>query len=406
MHFSIVRRPVLALVAFVLVGACGSNPESGVGVPAAAAKCKADPDCAATAGKPRCDVPTGACVALPPGHEIGLGDGTASSVTFTEIYAVGSASEPVDLAFHKERADELWVIGYGDDSIRVGTGVGTDAMKWKRIDDPAAMHFMHKPPAITMGTPAFWATCGDSDNTDGAGHAGDGSAKYFMGPALFSTDLTILGKETGTGLGSHMDMLHGSPFCRGIAHVSENWFWVFNSHDKSLDKYNFAKDHGPGKDDHSDGEIYRYAPGQVKGAEDSTPSHIFYDDTDKFLYVADTGNQRIVKLDTAKGTKGGALPRQMEPLKAQGIMKNTNVEVVVAAGTLKKPSGLEVRGEHLYVTDAETSTFHVFDKAGAEVRKLATGFAPGSLAGFAFSGDGKIYFTDKVRSRVFRIDTN
>lgn len=58
------------------------------------------------------------------------------------------------------------------------------------------------------------------------------------------------------------------------------------------------------------------------------------------------------------------------------------------------------------MTDAASSTFHVFDKAGAEVRRLATDLAPGSLAGFTFGSDAKIYFTDRVRNRVVRIDPN
>ena len=228
-----------------------------------------------------------------------------------------------------------------------------------------------------------------------------------MGPALFSTDPAILGKRTSGGLGSHMDMLHNTPLCRGIAHEKENIYWVFNALDHSLDKYNFNADHGPGRDDHSDGEIYRYAMGKVKGVSgtDGTPSHVFFDADDNFLYVADTGNARIVRLDTTKGKKGGELERQNEPLQAQAVMLDTDVEEVVPAGTLEKPSGLEVYKGNIYVTDTATSTFHVFDKTGKELRKLETGLPAGSLAGMAFSPTGKLYFTDKVAGKVLRIDT-
>ena len=316
---------------------------------------------------------------------------------------MGATAQPVDLAFHAERANELWVIGYGDDSIHVGTGVGTEAPAWKRIVDPAAMHFMHKPPAIAMGTPDRFATCGDNDNSQNS-TSSDGIANLFMGPALFSTDLAVLGKRTSGRLGSHEDMLHNTPLCRGIAHVDANVFWVFNAFDRSLDKYNFNKDHGPGNDDHSDGEIYRYATGRVKGAEDGTPSHVFFDADDGFLYVADTGNGRVGRLDTTKGRKGASLDRQMEPLKDDAVMTGTTVEDVVTAGTLTRPSGIEVFGGLVYVTDAATSTFHAFDKAGTAIRMLATALPPGSLAGFAFGPDKKIYFTDKRGGRVLRID--
>jgi hypothetical protein len=394
-------------VSFVLLGvaACSStntvSPTSAA--PAAAPKCTDDSACAANADQPLCDVASGACVALPAGHEIGYRDGTSSSVTFTEVHKLAATTKPVDLEFNGDRAGELWVVGYGDDSINIGSGVGTDSSTWKRIVDPAAGHFMHKPPAIAMGTPGLLGTCGDNDNGQNDKNS-DGSANLFMGPALFSTDFSILGKSTSGGLGSHVDMLHNTPLCRGIAHVSANVFWVFNAFDKSLDKYNFNKLHEPGGDDHSDGEIYRYATGKVKGAADGTPSHVFFDAEDKFLYVADTGNARIVRLDTTKGTKGGYLDRQMEPLKANAMMNGTGVEEIVAAGTLTKPSGLEIHDGLIYVTDAATSTFNVFDKTGMAIRSLATDLPAGSLSGFTFGADGKIYFTDKVGGRVLRID--
>jgi hypothetical protein len=351
---------------------------------------------------PSCAAGAAACDGVvTDGSEIGKGDGSAASVALTEVYAAGAASKLVDVAYYADR-DEFWAVGYGDDSIHIGAAFAGDAPKWRRIVDPAAAHFMHKPPALAMGTPDRWATCGDNMNEHAS--QSDGSAALFMGPALFTTDLAILGKRTPKGLGSHYDMLHNTPLCRGIAHVSENVYWVFNSYDSSLDKYDFHADHGPGEDDHSDGEIYRYAAGQVKGAGDGTPSHVFYDAGDRFLYVADTGHARIVRLDTTKGKKGAELDRQMELLAGNAMMEGTDVEEIVAPGTLTKPSGLEVRGNLIYVTDAATSTFYVFDKTGKELRHLDTALPAGSLAGLTFSSDGKLYFTDKVAGRILRID--
>lgn len=361
--------------------------------------CTTDAECAASEATPLCDVTAKACTALPPGHEIGYRDGTAASVTFTEIYKTGAAVKPTDLAFSE--TDELWVVGYGDNSLHRGTGVLTGTPSFKRILDPAAGHFMLKPPALAIGAPGYFGTCGDNLNERGGG---DGSSQFFMGPALFVTDPAILGVRTAGGLGSHVDMLHNTPLCRGIAHEKANIYWVFNGLDHSLDKYNFNTPHEPGGDDHADGEIYRYAMGKVKGVEDGTPSHVFFDAEDKFLYVADTGNARIVKLDTTKGTKGDSLERQNEPLEGEGVMDGTDVEVVVAAGTLTKPSGLEVHDGLLYVTDTATSTFHVFDKTGKEVRSLQTDLPAGSLAGMAFGSDKKLYFADKVAGKIVRID--
>jgi outer membrane protein assembly factor BamB len=336
----------------------------------------------------------------PPGYEIGTKDGTPATVTLTSVRNAGEASKLVDVAYNADR-DELWAVGYGDHSIHVGS-LATDPPSWKRLLDPASGHFMYKPPAIAMGSGGFWATCGDNTNEHAA--VGDGAAALFMGPALFTTDLNVLAKRTAGGLGSHYDMLHNTPLCRGIAHEAGNIYWVFNSYDSSIDKYDFHKDHGPGEDDHSDGEIFRYAAGKVKGVNDGTPSHVFFDAEDKFLYIADTGNGRIAKLDTTKGTLGKALTRQMEPLADNGFMDGTDVEDVVPAGVLKKPSGLEIRGGLLYVTDAETSRFHVFDKTGKEIRHLQTDLATDSLAGLTFGGDGKVYFADRSAGKIYRID--
>lgn len=390
-----------AFLAAALVAACTTETvvTQGSGTPTAPGEGKAcadDAEC--TTGAPICDGASSKCTAKPPGKEIGYRDGTAGSVTFTVLTTLDPAAQPIDLAFHPKRQDELWVIGYGDHSAYVGKNASSAAPEWTRYADPARSHFMHKPPAIAMGVEETFATCGDNDDSHNRG----GQASYFMGPALFSTDLTVFATRP-TNLGSHLDMLHSSPFCRGIAHVEGNWYWVFNAHDSSLDKYNFAKDHGPGNDDHSDGEIYRYAGGQVKGLED-TPSHIFYDPSDKMLYVADTGNARVVKLDTTKGTLGVELPRRNEPLVANGFMDGTSVVDVVAPGVLKKPSGLEVRDGLIFVTDTETSTFHVFDKEGKEVRKLATGLPARSLAGFTFDAQGRVVFTDRLGGRIVRIE--
>ena len=390
------KIPSFAACVLFLCAGCSSSTTT-TGTPEAPAGCAADSACGGAT--PLCDAPTKACVALPPGNEIGYRDGSSASVTFTEIYSTGKPAKPSDLAFNPQRPGELWVIGYADNSTHVGSGLDGDAPKWKRSVDPDAQHFMHKPPALAMTDTGVFGICGDNDNSQ------SGEANLVMGPALFSMDPAIFAKSTPGGLGSHVDMLHSSPMCRGIAHVSANKFWVFNDYDKALDLYDFKTPHEPGGDDHSDGKAYRYALGKVKGATDGTPSHIFFDAEERFLYVADTGNKRIVKLDTTKGTKGGKLPRINEPLADEGIMTGTDVEVVLDAGTLEKPSGLEIKGGLLYVTDAATSTFHVFDKTGKTIRSLATDLPAGSLSGFTFGPDGKIWFVDRVGGRVLRIDT-
>lgn len=398
--------PLLGFLVALSAFACSTettSPSSGTsGVGTEGAACTTNDQC--TAGKETCDTTIGKCVAATNGIEIGSGDGSATSVTFTEIYSASKRAELVDLAFSEKDPTQLWVIGYGDDSVHVGTGVTAESNgTWEDYVDPAAGHFMHKPPAFAMGADGFWGICGDNDNSQNDPRR---EPNYFMGPALFTTDLEVFAKqnpEAGLGLGSHYDMLHNTSMCRGIAHEEANVYWTFNGQLGSIEKNNFNENHGPGFDDHSDGEIYRYVEGQVKGVE-GVSSHLFYDASDKMLYIADTGNKRIAKLDTTTGKLDGRLPLRNEPLKKSGIMKGATVEDVVPAGTLEQPSGIEVKNDLIYVTDTATATFHVFDKTGKEIRKLETGLTAGALSGFTFGPDGKIYFTDRNRGKVLRID--
>lgn len=365
----------------------------------AAAGCTSTAEC--TPITQTCDLVTSTCVAISDGKELGTGDGTPTSVALTEIYTAPDKSvELVDLAFNGDDPTQLWAIGYADSSVHLGRGVTeTEKGTWTQLIDPAAAHFMYKPPAIVWGAGGYWGICGDNDNAQNDPRR---EPNYFMGPALFTSDLKIFAKPTAGGLGSHYDMLHSTSMCRGIAHEADNWFWTFNADRGSIERYNFNKPHEPGGDDHSDGEIYRYAAGQVKGV-DKVSSHIFYDASDKFLYIADTGNARIVKLDTTKGTPGEELPRN-EILKKSAVMKGTAVEEVVPPGLLKQPSGLEVRGGAIYVTDAANGWFYVFDKAGTLLRSLDTGLGAKSLSGFTFGPDQKIWFTDRKAGKVIRID--
>ena len=374
----------------------GDNTQTGT-------TCTSNAQCAT--GTETCDTTVGKCVALSGGAEIGTGDGSPTSVTFTEIYGGGKRSQEfVDLSFTEKDPTQLWVLAYGDSTVHVGSGVTAESNgTWKEWYDPAAPHFMYKPPAIAMGVDGFWGTCGDNANEQNDPR-GANEPNYFMGPAMFTTDFDVFTTQNPeTRLGSHYDMLHNTSFCRGIAHQEANIYWTFNGQLGAIEKYNFNSPHEPGGDDHSDGEIYRYVEGQVKGVE-GVSSHLFYDASDKMLYIADTGNKRIARLDTTSGTENGRLPLRNEPLKKSAVMKGGVIEDVVPEGVLEQPSGIEIRNDLIYVTDTATSTFHVFDKTGKELRRLETGLSKGSLSGFTFGPDGKIYFTNRNGGKVIRID--
>ncbi len=359
--------------------------------------CKADADCASTTDTPLCDVPSGACVALPPGYQIGWKDGSAESVWFVPVYETGVSRQPTDLAFNPAKPTELWASNRKDGSVIIVQKPGESDSTFVRRKDPAADHFMNRPPAIAFGamTEAWgqtWGTCGDGDN----------GGNDFMGAALFSADPAVFAKPTPDGLGSHLDMLHSTSYCRGIAHVEGNLYWVFNGDKKSLDLYDFKEDHGPGMDDHSDGVILRYAVGKVLGV-DGVSSHVFYHPGDLQLYIADTGNKRIAKLDTKSGTVGKSFGG-LEKVATRKYVDGAVLVDVVPAGLLEEPSGIEVHDGVIFVSDRATSRFHAFDMEGKPLRQLDTGLPPGSLSGFTFGPDGKIYFADFITSTIYRID--
>ena len=344
-----------------------------------------------------------------PAQELGTGDHSPASVVFTEIAsATEKLNAPRALAFNPLRPDELWVVNYGDESVVIVHDASTDGRTTERRKDGYAQHFMAKPSAIafgaddtTIGVPGTFATCGESRDTyDDTAPAND-----FMGPTLWSSDLSIFAMKNPHALGSHLDMLHNSPLCVGIAHQTANVYWTFAGLSSSIVKYDFKKDNGVGNDDHSDGNSYQYATGAVKYAP-GIPSHLVFHDADAMLYIADTGNSRIARLDTATGTKGAKLT-PMEPMGDDYKMDNAVIDDVVPAssGLLQSPSGLVIQNEHLYVSDNATGRISAFKLDGTRVNYLDTGLGAGALGGMAFGPDGKLYFVDITGNRVVRIDS-
>lgn len=359
------RRFVLALS--LLVTACGSDPAT----PATEA---------------------------PRAPELGV-NGSATVVEFL----AEALKQPRDLAFNPLRPDELWVLSMDGSVAIVHQTTGEATVEVRR--DAAADHFLHKPSSIafgadgtTFGAVGTFGTCGESRNEHGIEGAED-----FMGPVLWTSDLEIFARKNPIGLGSHLDMLHNSPLCMGIAHEQGNTYWTINGRDNSIVKYDFAADHDVGMDDHTDGASLEYVRGQLKYAP-GIPSHMVYRAADAMLYVADTGNGRVVKLDTKSGVQGIRLPTKEKQTGGHYRMDDAVLTDVVPPGVLVAPSGLELHNDVLYVTDNATGRIVAFDLNGQQINALETGLAPGALAGMTFGPDGKIYFVDMLGSRVMRID--
>lgn len=346
-----------------------------------------------------------------PRNGIGVLGYESHSIDQVELLEIGREGlrVPRALAFNPQGDGELWVVNRADDSTVTYFKVGTAEQTQVKIIDPFAEHFMEEPSSIAFGAPGTFATCQESRNT----YNNRVAPNDFMGPALWSSDMDVYGKSNpeavdflGFDLGSHLDMLHESPNCMGIAWEKDNVYWTFDGMSGSISRYDFQADHGVGFDDHSDGIIARYVAGQVSRVE-NVPSHMQLDHETGLLYVADTGNARIAVLDTASGLRGNNLPSK-EPGVQHYSMDSAifNTLVDSAGGELIHPSGLAILGELVFVTDNANGRISAFDKeTGARVDWLDTGFPERSLMGLTFDAQGRMYLVDAVTPRVVRISS-
>lgn len=406
----------------------GGQPDAGspdLG-PIVVVECTESSECTDDPNEPFCNTATGECTAPPVAGAIGWGDGSPQSVDLTEIYRSTDADQATDLAFNPARPNELWVLHRSVPnelpcnsppvaSERIGCSdlegstttifdPGTENQRADYIQDFNAWHFMRRPPALAFGVNGFFATCGEART----GNFLDDMSADFMGPTLWTSDPNIYrnwgpGEAPADWNGTHMDMLHASPNCTGIAHEAENVYWVANGNIGSLDRYDFNEDHGPGQADHSDGEIFRYAVGTLTRVPFVGGHLVFHDGK---VYAADAGGGRIISYDPTGARRVARLRPVYEPLAdsatfADGII----LEIVAPGGELQQPSGIEIQDGLIYVTDSATSKFLAYDFNGGLVRTLDTGLPEGSLSGFAFGpDDGKIYFVNVLNSSVHRID--
>lgn len=318
--------------------------------------------------------------------------------------------DPTDLDFHPELGrSELWVINRTrvPASSNIGGGrtttyfnVGKPSQTSRDLQDGNAWHFMSLPSGIAFSDNGNFA---NSTSVFDANHSG--GTNPFTGPALWSSDLAIYAQNAGPGTnGSHLDMLHESPYSMGVAHEKDNVFWIFDAFSRDIVRYDFADDHGPGNDFHGDAIIRRYpVPVRWNGAE--TPSHLILDKKTNWLYIADGGNNRVSRLDITSGNVSGTQPAfaQTEPLVEYSQMTNINWEVVIDTG-LVEPSGIEIIGDRLLVGDHRNGDIRVYDISGITVDyigKIATGSR--GLHGIKIGPEGNIWYVNGDADELRRL---
>lgn len=316
---------------------------------------------------------------------------------------------PRDLGFHPEREGELWIVNKGDESVVIVFGATGEDRTYEKRRDPARVHFMSIVSSIAYGEKTYrddytFATCQESVNTYG----GTAEPNYFMGPALWSSRLDVFAVQDlmGGGLGSHLDMLHHSPLCMGIAHETQNAYWVFDGYNGQIVRYDFQKDHGPGFDDHSDGIISFLDEPKVERIE-GIPSHMEIDKENRQLYVADTGNSRVLRIDIDQREKLRSIPPKEH---GTVVEEFTSVDwsEVISPGPIELPSGLALHDGILYVGDNATGRTHAIGLGGEHpfgeiLATLDTGIPKGRLMGMEVGPDERLYLVDHAGA-VLRLE--
>ncbi len=331
-----------------------------------------------------------------------IADFLVATPVFSEIEgAAGSLNKPTDLDFFPILGkDELWVVNQrtenqGGSTLTIsGASTETPSQFLERVDGNA-WHFMSLPTGIAFSSDNFnFAT---SPGVQDANHGGG----TFTGPTLWSSDPDIYAQPSG-GNGSHLDMLHGSPFSMGIAHEVDNVFWVYDDWNEDIVRYDFVDDHGPGNDDHSDAIVRRYQNLGIN-ADGDIPNHMILDKSTGWLYIVDNGNDRVLRLDINSGTVGNTLPLINEPLAEHSRMTGFNFETIIDTG-LDQPCGIEIFESKLLVGDYANGDIVVYDMDSdfVELGRIATDEQ--GLTGIKIGPQGNIWFTNRLQNKLMKIE--
>jgi hypothetical protein len=358
----------------------------------------------------------------PPADSAAPSDVPAKPV-ITLVLESSDLKQPSDLEFNPYVADELWVMNFGDSSaLIVSAASSSERRALHRLDVEGARHFMPSPTAFAFGQRETTIVDAQMKPVEGTFATCPGVNQSFMGPTLWTSDVRIFGlsksqreapfngPDTGLeGPGSHIDMLHSTPACTGIAwEGTGSIYWSYSGANNMFVRYDFGKDHGIGNADHSDGSVWRYAVSGIRYVP-NIPAHLHYATDSKLLYMADPGNSRVVVFDP-QSAMGATKMTGLDNLDGLRVAEDRPggmlQDVIPKSAGLKLPTGIALRNNALYVSDYETSKVHKFSLNGQPLAEVSiAAAAQGGLTGLAFGPDEKLYVADMKGNRIFRIDS-
>ena len=321
--------------------------------------------------------------------------------------------KPRDLDFHTlpGRTNELWVINENSASFDPNFGGSTVTYynagsneQWADYrKDSYSGHFMHTASAISFSDNGGFANTLDVQDANGNPNG------YFSGCTLWDSDTTIYARinQNGPLLGSHWDMVHQSPFSVGIAAETENIYWLFDGYHSTVAKYNFQEphpDHEHGGEDHSDGIVYRYDEIDIERVS-GLSSHMALDNETGYLYICDTGNQRIIKMNTNTGTINYSLTPYGENIEGYYSMIGAQYETIIDSG-LVLPTGIDIYENYLIVSDYSNGDiiFYDLDNLGInqELKRLHTD-RENDLMSIKVGPDGTIWYVGTNTNQLIQV---
>ncbi len=239
------------------------------------------------------------------------------------------------------------------------------------------------------------------------------STGKYTGPTLWPGNLNIygvVGNPSNTQFnGSHLDMIHQTPYGKGIAFERDNIYWVMDGYDGTLKRYDFNKDHGPGQADHGDGGVRVYSAFKFTRSS-SLPCHIVIDQNRKYLYGCDPIKKRIFRVDITSGTYNADISKVNSEILDLGYVEYIGIskDDSLIRG-LNTPVGIDIYGERLIVTDNGTDEIIIYDLLNnyKELGRIKLTYAANpDPMGVKVGPDGRIYFVDKTNKKAYMIDNN